>query len=1201
MNLLLRFLLGALLAVAPSAPRAEQVQARAEAGVLRLPVVPGGKQRFARLSTADGLSQTRVAQILQDDQGFLWMGTQFGLNRYDGHAFRVFAHDTRRPDSMSGMFVTALFKDRDGHIWVATPQALDRFDAPTGTFERITAWSGPGDSLSPTIVHISQDTGGRLWLATGAGLFGFDPGSGAVTRLEHDPQDPDTIGTNDVRWTGEDREGGFWVGTTLGLERLDTATGRVTLRVSLPDPVQISFFEDSAGRFWILHASGDGLALLDRATGRLTRYSFHDTSPSPDELTGVMGMVEDDDGTLWVGSPGMGLMRFDPDAGRFARVVHDYADPASIPENKVIALFKDREGTIWVGHHSVGPSHFNPRPPLFETFVHDETARDTLETNFINAIFEDRQGALWIGNDGGLTRIDRATGRYTRFHEGLGQKPMVITIAQDRQGTIWAGTYGHGLARLDQATGRFTTYRHDPDIPGSLCNNQVHRLFVARDGTFWAGTDDGLCSRDPDTGRFTTYKADWSDRRAQAYVAIAEDRDGTLWLGTHYSGLHRFDPATGRIDVYRSVPGQPGSLRDNMVPAVHVARDGTVWVGTQGGLDRFDRATGTFTPIYESADAPGRTVSRILEDAEGTLWISSNRGLLEYDPAAGTFRSYSAADGLPGDDLTGWSSAFHSPSGEMFFGGFTGGIAFFPEALKEAQPAPPVALTDLRFPYLPAREAAALTGGREAGFLDRLTLPAGANSFSLSFSALSYLDPATNRTRYRLEGLDDQWRTPGDAQRAASFTTLPAGDYVFRVQGATARSDWSAPGIALPIRILPPWWETWWFRGAAALATLGLILAGLRLRIAQVAGRERDFRKLAENAPDMVLRIDPALHVRYANPRALAFASHAQAGLTGNRLADIPPDCMPVRRDAVVRALLTGEPVDEEFTLERPGGTVTLDCRVIAEPGGPRAERTVLVIARDITRRKQTEMALRKSQADLVHATRVVAVGELTATIAHEINQPLTAIVTNGEAGQRWLRRDPPDYDRLTTTVEQIVRDGRRAAAIVRRICTLVRRAETERRPVDINDAILELRLLVEGDLRRNAVNLGFDLDPHLPRVEGDRVQIQQVVLNLLKNAMEAMRGESGTERRIRVVTRTLEGAVEILVADTGTGIPAPASGDIFSAFYTTRPQGMGLGLTVSRSIATAHGGSLRAEPAPGGGTVFRLALPALPGRAAPA
>ncbi|QDL94298.1 GHKL domain-containing protein (plasmid) [Paroceanicella profunda] len=185
--------------------------------------------------------------------------------------------------------------------------------------------------------------------------------------------------------------------------------------------------------------------------------------------------------------------------------------------------------------------------------------------------------------------------------------------------------------------------------------------------------------------------------------------------------------------------------------------------------------------------------------------------------------------------------------------------------------------------------------------------------------------------------------------------------------------------------------------------------------------------------------------------------------------------------------------------------------------------------------------------------------------------------------------------------MEQIVRDGRRAAAIVRRICTLVRRAETERRPVDINDAILELRLLVEGDLRRNAVNLGFDLDPHLPRVEGDRVQIQQVVLNLLKNAMEAMRGESGTERRIRVVTRTLEGAVEILVADTGTGIPAPASGDIFSAFYTTRPQGMGLGLTVSRSIATAHGGSLRAEPAPGGGTVFRLALPALPGRAAPA
>ena len=842
---------------APLAAPAPVGEPRIIAETVHLPVVESDGIQFKRISTADGLSQTRVAQIVQDDQGFMWLGTQYGLNRYDGNEFKLFVHDPERPSSLACAFITALFKDRDGVLWIGCNQILDRFDPVTETFTHYGVDSDARDDARGTVVHISQDRSGPLWLATSTGLHRFDPKTGAFAHYRHDPQDPAGLRSNDVNWSGEDRSGRFWVGTSEGLDEFDRTTGNVTFHVPIAEGVQISFFEDRLGAFWISYASGNGLALLDRKSNTLTRYSFYAEEPPASALTGVMGIVGDADGALWLGSPGLGLLKLEPGRGKFVRYANRPGDVESIAEDKVIALYEDRDGDIWTGLHSKGTNHFSRVKLPFERFRHEPGNPESLSVDFVNAVYEDRQGFLWIGNDNGLNRIDRKTGRRSAWSGDLGAKPMVITITEDAAGVIWFGTFANGLGSFEPATGAFKSYRHDPADPNSLSNDEVHRVFIDHAGTLWVGTDDGLSRFDRNTGHFQVYKVDWQDRRKQSYVAMAEDRAGTLWLATHYSGLHHFDPKTGKFIVYKASPADPNSLRDNMTTSVHIGGSGSIWVGTQNGLNELDSATGRVTAYDRRDGLPGNTISCILEDERGNIWMSTNKGLSRFNPVDHVFLNYSELDGLPGNDLTGWSACHEGAGGELFFGGFSGGVAFFPANLLHSEIAPKLALTDFQLSGLsvPIRSGTLLESS--IGYTPHITLSHEQSIFSVVFSALSYESPQSNRYRYKLDGLDRQWHEVGNDQRRAVYTTLPAGSYALHVQAALSRGPWSEPGATLQVTILPPWWNTWWFRlayGAVFLLLIGLVY---RLRVRQIS---RQLTLRMEERLDERTRIAQHLH-----------------------------------------------------------------------------------------------------------------------------------------------------------------------------------------------------------------------------------------------------------------------------------------------------------------------------------------------------
>jgi signal transduction histidine kinase len=380
------------------------------------------------------------------------------------------------------------------------------------------------------------------------------------------------------------------------------------------------------------------------------------------------------------------------------------------------------------------------------------------------------------------------------------------------------------------------------------------RLTFDHEGSLWAATFGGVSRLDRATGNFITYTPE--KQNTIQYQEIREDSQGILWLGAQ-SGLHRFDPRTGQFTIYEHDPNDPRSLSDNRVNSVHFDRSGNMWVGTQNGLDKFDPGTGIFKAYYEQDGLAGDVVSCILEDKRGLLWMGTNNGLSSFDPQSRRFQNFSAADGLPGPDLTGWGACYQSPSGEMFFGGFSGATAFHPSRIVNGSFVPRTVLTDFRLSGNPVPIGSKSPLKQSITYTDAITLSHQQNIFSIEFSALSYFNAETNRYRYRLDGLDDRWHEVGSDQRTANYTTLPASTYMFHVQGATSRGKWSEPGATLRIQILPAWYQTVWFRAICVLVFLAVLWSIHQLRLKQL---ERQFNTALEARVDERTRIARELH-----------------------------------------------------------------------------------------------------------------------------------------------------------------------------------------------------------------------------------------------------------------------------------------------------------------------------------------------------
>jgi len=775
--------------------------------------------QFRKLSLSQGLSQTRVGQIIQDDQGFIWLGSQHGVNRFDGYSFQVFKHDRDDPGSLSGVYIYSMFKDRSGTVWIGSDQFLDAFDRTTGKFRHYMI-----DATTPTILHISQDNAGFLWLSTAQGLYRLDARTGAVQRFGHVKGDESGLSTDDIKSTGVDRSGTFWVATGNGLEAFDPQTGKVSFRVPLHvEAREFRFIEDSHGLFWIFYGTGNGLALYDKPTNTLKHVSFG--SPETDNtIAGIYNVIEATDGDLWIATMGAGLLRFSHKHFAFDQYLNDPTDPQSLTENRVIEVFEDRQGNIWTGLHASPPNVFNRNHLPFRKVWPFPGHINKLGEMMVNTVFEDHDGNVWLGVGGALNKIDTAGTLSVIDLSGQNKSVEILSIVQAPDGVLWVGTIGAGLFSYDPKSGNTASYRYEKGRTDWLTSDVITRIYIEPSGAVWLSTWNGLNRFDPKTHRFTSYRADSTSNRA--FFSIVPDNEGNLWIGS-LVGFVKFRISTGEFTEFKHDPNDPGSLSNNTVNNIFRDRDGIFWLATHNGLNRFDPKSGTFRAFFDKDGLAGSAISCILQDHEGSLWMSTNHGVSKLDLGTERFQNFTATDGLPGDDMGGWHSCAMGSKDRLYFGGFPGAAVTDPSYAEVDPPSEPVTFTDIRVD--------------DQSVLYQLDVKRPAislahnDSIAFTFSALDFNNPAGTRYRYKLTGLDKDWHEVPSTQRTLNYAALPAGSFSLEVQAATERGEWRPASAELSLAVLPPWWESWWFFAALLALIAGISTILYRLRVMQLA------------------------------------------------------------------------------------------------------------------------------------------------------------------------------------------------------------------------------------------------------------------------------------------------------------------------------------------------------------------------------
>lgn len=1185
--------------------------------------------RFSRLSVEQGLSQSVVQSIVQDERGFIWIGTQQGLNRYDGNEFVSYFHDPADPNSLSHDWVWALHLDGRGDLWIGTNGGLNRLTPGAGDVQPVFSQLTNGFADRPVRV-IAEDSQGTLWLGSdGGGLIRFEPRTGVHHQFQHDPEDPRSLSSNRVKALHVDGNGFVWVGTDGGgLNRLDPVSQRFS-RVELPG-------NDGRVRVITAHSHGDlfvgtnerGLYRLDEAGAVTARFTVESGGLSSDA---IRVLFEDDRGILWVGTDSHGLNRFDPVTDQFEVLRHQPASAYSLNDDHVTALFQDRGGVLWVGTMA-GANSWNPHVGGFSVYSRLGEGQGELTNNWISGFAEAGDGRLYVATGGGgVNLVDLDTGRAELVGPETGpgaladNRAMALSVAPD--GVLWAGTRAGGLSRYDAAAGVWHTYRHDPDDPSSLPLDGVTSLLFDEAGDLWVGTYGGGLARFlPETDGFERFQPDPLDPRSlcSAHVlGLYQDRQGDLWIGSHKEGLCRLDLASGKFQTFRHDPEVATSIASDGAWAITQDAAGSLWVGTaDAGLSVWrlaDREQGhvAFEHVSAADGLPSNVVYGLVSEPSGRIWVAGNRGLASIELGGGGIRRFGISDGLQSNEFN-FGAAFRAADGRLFFGGVHGFNAFYPRAVQANTYAPPVALTRFLRHNQPTnidslRDEDGLATFR---YTDRL--------ITFEYAALDFTDSRGMSYRHRLDGFEDEWVNDGN-RHSVTYTNLAPGDYMLRVIAANKDGVESETEFQLPFRVLPALWATWWAKTGYVLAVLlfGLIvyrsyarrlayaseihqinetlireISAREYKEAELEHTEQQAQRYLDVVEVMILALDRGGAVRMINQKGTRVLGCTEEEIIGK---DFFEEFVPAEfRDDVRNRFQT---VDQHAYSESPVRTRKGDERMVAWHAIelPRTDRTpagTLISGEDISQMRSLEKQLRDAQ-------KMESVGTLARGVAHDFNNILGSVL--GYAELAMVAGDTPDKAKEHyANLEKVVGNAR---LMVKRILSFDSSSDLKQQPVQVATAVREGLQLVEPTIAKG-IRVDCHLDPDCQPVMADPIQLEQVIMNLCTNAAQAM-GESGVlslslapcevdielARSTTILSPGLH--LKLVVTDTGPGMDELTLSRIFDPFYTTRRQsgGTGLGLAIVHGIVTQMQGWVQVFSEPGEGSRFEVYLPCCDGQ----
>ncbi|MDD5410544.1 MAG: two-component regulator propeller domain-containing protein [Methylobacter sp.] len=800
------------------------------------PAAPSHTPRFQNL--ADETDNIAVLAFIQDRQGFIWMGSANGLHRYDGYRITNYRHNPDNINSLPDSIVTTLLEDDSGRIWVGTQKGLVQFEPETNKFTLFKPESGQNNNIF--VQKIISDKKGGMWLGTRSGLQHFNPNNSHFEIYRNDPSQSASLASDDVPALALDEKGGVWISTwPNGLDYLAPGTSTfqhfrvdTSTHSDLKTNTVRALHFDSHGKLWI--GTEAGVVVWQSGTDWSQRKRL-DTPPGENEFR-VNTIYQDNQANLWVTTLGAGLLRWNDARQQFSMYQHRSEDPHSLPSNDIRAIMQDRTDIMWIGTLADGVSRGNLTNQAFERIIpRDVAPNNSYVSNTITSIEGDTNGRLWLGSTHGLSLFDPTTRQFIKhFHADAKRQDTlsnnyIFSLYQSPGGPLWIGTPS-GLNRLDPASGRFRVIHFN-----SSGNNVINTIKPGRDGGLWLGTANGLIHYDPAAGSIKQFNHDPKNPhsiRTNFIIVLLEDRAGRVWVGGNFDGggLDVLDPTTGQFRHYRHDPLNPASLSDNRIFSLFEDKNGSVWIGTAKGLNRITSSPDGDVEFHSYIFAPVNIAS-IQNDYTGQLWLGTTTGLFKIDPVTDKFTHFSASDGLT-DDILWAGSSFAGNDGRLYFGGIKGITEVHPEDVQTSSVLPQLAITDISVFNRSLRAGSNAEGVKLEGTITNpkaLTLSWRESVFSMEFAALHYADPASNRYAYRLEGFDQDWVETDADHRVATYTNLDPGNYVFHVKASNNKGIWNETGVTLPITIMPPFWQSWWFLTLAAGLLLDLYYWRIRL------------------------------------------------------------------------------------------------------------------------------------------------------------------------------------------------------------------------------------------------------------------------------------------------------------------------------------------------------------------------------------
>jgi len=843
-----------------------------------IPLLAQEELRRHALASDLVLSQSYINCICQDRQGFMWFGTQDGLNRYDGNNIIVFKNDPVDSSSISGNSINCIYQDKQNTLWIGTDECLNAYNVYTGKFTNYVHKKKLNGSISANNIYsVFEDKEGNIWAGTIYNqLNKLSKATGQFTKYELSPGDSNE--NHYITSITEDKYGNIWIGTFgKGLFMLNKKTGDIKNFarskangevLSTPETkINAILYDEPSGNLFI-GTDGSGLEVFDINQKTFT-YSYLNKSAEDPYPQFITGLTKDSHGNIWVSAnTGDGLLSFDKTRGTFFSYKGTGHSSTSVYDNTFNSVYVGNDGIIWTGGNN-GITYYVPQKRNFVNYS------DTNYPDFkvVMALGRDAEGKLWIGTNGGGLYSYEESSKTFNHNITLNQvlkNQSVLSLYTDKKGILWIGTWGAGVYGYNPLTEK--TFFPD-SLNQVLAQSTLTAVIEDHRGKLWFGTyGEGIFIYDEKAGTVEQFNVSLSSKNIYCFH---EDKEKNMWIGTDGGGINVYNIDDGKNAVIEKTAGK-NTLSSNSVNCFYEDGKGAMWIGTAAGLNKYVLSEHKFTNFFERDGLPNNYVYTILPDNEGNLWLSTNKGLSKFNPEISNedgraFKNYDKTDGLAANEFN-QGACLKGPDGRLFFGSTNGVVSFHPEKVVGNTHIPPVYITSCEVFGKEYASDTLISSEKSLEFLWKY------NTLSFSFAGLDYQVPSKNRYSYMLEGLDKDWSVPS-TRHFASYAQLPPGNYILHVRACNNDGAWNFVGANISIHIIPPFWKTTWFYIICIIMGTGCVIGYTQYRTFRIQKEKRILeakvderthelaqrtRELAEKNHDITSSIEYAKRIQQA-------------------------------------------------------------------------------------------------------------------------------------------------------------------------------------------------------------------------------------------------------------------------------------------------------------------------------------------------